>query len=148
MNNSWTLIPMWAAAGAVALAHDPSILGNTISYSAWIANTIIEKTSNGVDSIMNLGNWATSAILTPLAALYWWVKWAEFIDDKLLKLENKYGKFLWKTLWGLFWVANTPTAAVLWTWIATYKWIKWAWGWIIDWTKSLWNKWYSKPTTK
>ena len=142
-----TALAMWTAGWIAALSQPNNhLIANTISYWKGIADLIIEKTGNFVDWVLNTSHWTTSAILTPLAALYWWVKAGEFIDEKIFKFENKWLKWASKVWWGLVWLSHMPTAAVVWTWIWAWKAWTWAVKWLWNGIKSLWNKGYSNNT--
>jgi len=142
-----TALAMWAAAWTAALLQPGNhLIAESISVWAWLADTIIEKTWSAIDWALNSTNWASSAILNPLAALYWWVKAWEFIDNKVFKFENKWLKWATRVWWWLVWLAHTPTAAVVWTWIWAWK----AWKWAVKWLgwlwKKIWDSGYSKKS--
>lgn len=147
MSTKDTVLAMWTAWAIATASTNSDLISNTISYWVWIIDTIINKTWLAVDTILNTWNWTASAILPPLAAVYWWVKVWEFLDEKFLKFENKWLKWATRVWGGLIWLANTPTAAVIWTWIWAWK----AWNWAVKWLGSLWKKawniWYSKKSS-
>jgi len=138
-----TTLAMWAASWIEALSQPGNtLISDTISVLWWAAQGIIGTTWNSINWILGTGAWV--AATTGLAAVYWWVKAWEFLDEKFFKFENKWLKWATKVWGGLVWLWYTPIAAPIWLWIAAYKGWKWAVKWLWNWAKSLWNRGYSK----
>lgn len=145
--SAWNTALTMAAAGWTAALLQPgnTLISDTIGIWAAVADTIIETTGNAVDWALSTSSWTAAA--TGLAAVYWWVKVWEFIDEKIFKFENKYLKNWAKIWWGLVWLWYTPIAAPIWLWIAAWKggkfalkWLGWLW-------KKIWNSGYSKKSS-
>jgi hypothetical protein len=144
---SWkeTALAMWGAGALATIATDNTIIWKTLWYLSWAADNIINNTWQLVDGVFNTTN-SSSALLTPLVAVYWWVKVWEFLDEKIFKFENKYLKAASRIWWGLVWLSNMPIASVIWTWIAAWKTTSFIKDKVFDWTKALWHKWIPKKS--